>query len=331
MQIVVGVYSPNPEDATSLYRGWGPYGHLARRGLIRVVWLRPEDFNRWNIFQEISVVVFQRPTSAASFRMIEMVKNYGCRVVVDYDDDYFNIPDHNKTYLEYKSADAKCSIIQCISSADIVTVSTQAISESINSSGLYNVVVIPNAIEPHWFGPLSIQPKVNDFSWRGLDSHAEDLREYKSVFLSLGKQYPNSVFDFFGYFPFFIARDLKNTCRTYKGPLFNYFTELSKSDSKVGLVPLEDTKFNRAKSNIAALELIMSGHVVVATNLPEFKDLPIITCTKEGFSASVEKAFSNYNKLQLEAYNYVTTFLTLDVVNQKRIEIIRELASKGRI
>lgn len=325
MQVVVGVYSPNPEDATSLYRGYGPFGHLTKiTDTIRVVYLTSEDFSKWSKFQDIDIVFLQRPTGKVSLSRIQAVKSYGCKVVVDYDDDYLHIPTNNKRYFEYSRASERDAILQICNASDLVIVSTLALKISYENSGVKTLVeVVNNAINLSWFPKEFDSNRYKSFIWRGLDSHEEDLRTYENSFYRLGGKYKDYVFWFLGYHPYFITDNLINPSKNYQGTIFGYFKSLSDINGRVGLVPLRDDHFNKCKSNIAALEMIATGYIPVVPNLPEFEGLGITY--KENFDDAVEVAQSKHKKFRNELLEYVKSKYILEVTNVKRLKLLLEV------
>jgi len=328
--ITVAVIAPQPGDTTSLYRAYGPFGHLERHNPdIRVKYLTREECAEWHKFQNVDVVFMQRPGGKGHVDAILALKQYGCKVWVDYDDDYFHVNSDNKGFVGTVGEEFQNSILGCIKSADIVTVSTDALAKTIKQKVERAIVVtLKNAVDFRWWdGILSRRlPKAQRVNWRGLDSHHRDLQSVESEILELAFNNRDWMFGFYGWNPWFITDKLEKRFDYFKAPIFKYHTDLALSGGKVGIVPLLDNAFNRAKSNIAWLELSLTGHGVVAASLPEFY-VPGCETYKSGaeFKDKVKAMMDNYEKHVRTSVEFIEANYNLKNWNKKRVQILEGL------
>ena len=328
--ITVAVIAPQPGDTTSLYRSYGPFGHLSRTNPdIKVVYRTKEECAQWEKFQDVDVVFMQRPGGRGYIDCILALKQYGCKVWVDYDDDFFSVNSDNKAFTGIVGKEFQDSLLACIRSSDIITVSTKALNDSIkskHSSGI--VITIPNAVDFRWWDSILSRrlPKSNRVNWRGLDSHHRDVEMVSQEILELAFENREWTFGFYGWNPWFITDKLEGRFDYFKAPIFKYHTDLSLSGGKVGIVPLLDNKFNRAKSNIAWLELSLTGHGVVASSLPEFFVPGCETFkTKDEFKEKVKLMMDKYDKNVATSVDFIEANFNLKNWNKKRVQILEGL------
>ncbi len=142
----------------------------------------------------------------------------------------------------------------------------------------------------------------------------------------------NSRWYFQGYNPYFITERMpehKALTNTHI-PIDTYFRHIhSAIRPSLCIVPLWDSPFNKAKSNIAALEAAFAGAPALVPDWAEWK-LPgsIRYSSVEDFEKKLDDALSNPDVLKekaKETWDYVSTHLMLKQVNQQRAAILREL------
>jgi hypothetical protein len=142
-------------------------------------------------------------------------------------------------------------------------------------------------------------------------------------------EFPEWHFLFMGMQPWF----LNGSQNLYEWPakdIIHYFTNVKEILPSLMTVPLDDTLFNRCKSNIAYIEASYFGAVTLAPAWEEWKDLPgILTYTD---NASFLEGIRKIAKIEINpveegllAWNYVRENLGLKKINVSRIELINEL------
>lgn len=272
---------PMRNDATNFYRGIGPISQICRTNPSFEVFdatLNNIEFS-WATLAPYDVVFIQRPVLQAHLEFVQIAKNCGKPVIVDYDDDVFNIPEHNPRYEQYKNLGVYTEEI--IKAADVVIVSTQAIRDSFSDrlgTGIQSkMFVIPNAYNDIMMGRLKTrnqddQQKV--IFWRGGDTHKKDLEPYIDEILAVIHKYPDYKWAFFGYNPRWLTEHPIDPERLLLFPyqdIFTYFRTLMDLSPQIMIVPLYDEKFTRARSNISWIEGTMAGAAVLGPKIPEFE------------------------------------------------------------
>lgn len=215
-----------------------------------------------------NVVVFQRPANYQFPQVIPILQRNGVAVVIDMDDDLSCIHPRNPAHraydprLNHKSnwmhAESACAL------ADWVTVTTPALAERYGQHG--RVTVIPNHVPESYLKVQRPSNEVPVVGWAGwTNTHVGDLTV-------TGGMVNQALIDAKGKFVAFgddnIFRDLQirhrppHTQRTFTS-IKDYPKTLAELD--IGLVPLQKSPFNQAKSWLKALEYASLGIVPVVT------------------------------------------------------------------
>lgn len=274
--------------ASGYYRIAHPLDELKLQGLAEVEIVTKNDGWRnsdetqfgWLLSKMLwaDIVVYELQTNPIAAKTIPVIKKYGKKVVIDYDDDLFHVPDWNPAYfnlgtryvdywtgkngkkmnVEHNKENIASMIASC-KEADMVTVTGKKISEVY---GLYNdcVRIIPNSVDFRLIKPCkkSTDGKVRIF-WQGSTTHAKDLHEIKDVFIDITKKYPNvqwviwgsaykDLYEVFGLIP----EDRIEFIETV--PFERYYQKLNSLTIDIGICPLVDIHYNECKSNIKWLE-----------------------------------------------------------------------------
>ncbi len=105
-------------------------------------------------------------------------------------------------------------------------------------------------------------------AWRGGDSHNEDLLLMGDAFPRVAQEFDCEVlWHFIGYNPYWLLQGFPAetvTVHQWVGNTISYLRFMAKLRPSFLAVPLADTRFNRAKSNIAVLEAAWMGAVPIA-------------------------------------------------------------------
>jgi hypothetical protein len=241
---------------------------------IQATWWNDDDGTRRLVGVapvEADVVVLQRPLTDTLAEAIPRLQAQGVRVVVEIDDDFEAIsrrnvswpsvdpmrsPRRNRTHLRHA-----CEL------ADLVVCSTPALAERYGSHG--RVRVVRNRVPSHYLGLEAARDKVPTVGWSGsIETHPDDLQVTgggvarallraggrfgvvgtgKGVQRALGLAVPPVATGWL--------------------PIEAYPRALAMLD--VGIVPLELTPFNEAKSALKLMEMAALGVVPVVSPTAE--------------------------------------------------------------
>lgn len=322
--------SPAVTDACSFYRAGGVFPHLEKMidDLIvhHVQWDR--TVLHWQELIRYDLVYMQRPFEAQAVSLAKYLKDLRIPLWVDFDDNLLTLTPDNDKFRLYDDV-VRGNIVQIMQHASVVTVTTHELKRQFDQ---YNkdVRVIPNAFNDFIFKERIIRPgRAQMILWRGGNSHIKDVMLYTEVFEKAMAEFKDWHFLFVGMQPWF----LNGSMNLYEMPakdVIHYFTNMKEILPALVTVPLDDTIFNRCKSNIAYVEASYFGAVTLAPAWEEWKDLPgILTYTDNAsFYEGIRKIATlevNAAEQGLLAWNYVRENLGLKKINVKRIELINEL------
>jgi 2-polyprenyl-3-methyl-5-hydroxy-6-metoxy-1,4-benzoquinol methylase len=318
------IISPNPSDGTAMYRA-SPYRRL------NVDIATPKGiYLDWPELYDVDVVFFQRPASQVDVLNIETCKRFNKPVIVDYDDYSFEVDDRNPAF-DYYERDAIKSVVKTIlKQADAVTVSTQGLKDALlEQVPEAKIQIIHNAVDDKIF---SLEPSYHERNkiilLRGGGSHDKDWTEYKDGILQILREFPDYTLAVMGHqLPWF--REIPdNQLKVYKfTDIPSYFDLLMQLRPEIMIVPLQDTKFNRCKSNIAWIEGTLAGAAVIAPDLPEFsKNEGCLTvANKTNFVAQlIANLFDKFTS-QVFYETSLKEIPRLSEINELRIDLIENL------
>lgn len=188
------------------------------------------------------------------------------KVVLDIDDDLFNMPAHNPSANTPSQLESLEDVARAV---DMITVSTRHLAKQLAPYN-DNIKVLPNCIDPClWrFDKHKIRlVKGLTVGVRGGHSHYHDWALLPAVLTRVAEICPEVTFVIAGYHPDYIE-DLRKKLgeRVFLlgwVPLEHYPGAIAQMD--VGLCPLVDDLFNRSKSILSVLEYGILGTPVVAS------------------------------------------------------------------
>jgi glycosyltransferase involved in cell wall biosynthesis len=228
------------------------------------------------------VVVTQRiVASPENLKNLKLCIEQGSKLVFDLDDDLLNIPREHPDFVHYqKFIDP---IKQFIESASKVTLSTSHLMSMLGLTGDPKVEIVENEISyEHWFGESNFHAKVKsqgiDLLYFGTSSHQKDWEMIKEPTLDWLSDNRHAKLTLIGvtnethYFNRQISNVLAPIEARSSYPAFvNWIRQINTFD--IGLAPLIDSNFNRAKSGLKVLEYSALGLVSVASSIDPYAKL----------------------------------------------------------
>lgn len=331
MTIKIKVCDTTPNSACSYYRGMGVLTKLRQIDpKIEVEFIREVT---WIELIDTDLLYLVRPVENVYIDVITFAHDFGVKVWIDFDDLLHEIPYDNPSYLHFSNKDRQDNIIKALATADIVTVSTQAIKDYYGKINP-NIIVIENAVNDYNFKFEKKNNNTKTISWRGSDTHREDLLSCKQQFANLSHNHTDWRWTFVGGDPWYLIREMKRGYVNYKSAMeivaYNKF--MNRLAPEIHVTPLVFSKFNEAKSNCVWLSATLFGAAVVAPAMKEFS-LPGIQIYKDAeyFEYYVEKMMKSKvfrQQCYTESFEYIKENLLLSTINKKRVQIIREKIKK---
>lgn len=226
---------------------------------------------------DADVVVLQRPLEKYLSMLIPLIQKQGIKVVVELDDLFHAINPRNKAWAAthpQRSPKRNINWLEAaIRAADLVTVSTTKLRDFYGKWNS-NIVVIRNVVPEHY---LTIEREPNDVpvvGWSGvLDTHPDDLQVVGPAVAKAVRRTGAQVAVVGDGRGFNRVLGLGHHGTRVSGwvPLVKYPQAMSQID--VGIVPLEMSEFNHAKSWLKGLEFASLGVPFVATPTDEYHKL----------------------------------------------------------
>lgn len=269
----------------ALYRVWEPINAVrALGGSDSDLLLRDDDgldvdatmdsatgiYTVHEIREDVDVLLVQRPVHNYGLSLIEQARRQGIGTIVDIDDALEDVHRLHCSYFDLVTdlnATANATWVRrAAEAADLVTVSTPALAEAYPGAR-----VLPNFVPRRIFRTRRRRPRPQSVAigWPGLvATHPTDLlvvgdavRRVISqhgahmIVVGTGEQVPQQL-------------GLRRVTATGMVPLHKYYQTLA-DYVDIGIVPLEDNAFNRAKSYLKLLEMSALGIPVVASPTAE--------------------------------------------------------------
>jgi len=262
------------------------------------VFLRPPlSIQGIDDLDSVDLVVMQRIATPRQARLVKALQSRGIAVVVDVDDLLSGIERDNKSW-EYWNEQVMGLprhqyLDMAATSADLVTVSSDYLATKYGRHG--RVEVIRNGLPNQAFDdPAAVYERTRAvdgqvvIGWSGsLASHPHDLDVLGAGVRAAMDNDPLLHFRVVGDAePVAQALNLDPQRVSGTGWLDfeDYHAALRGVD--VALVPLSESRFNRAKSHLKAMEFAAAGAVVIASDLPEQRKfsetVPIATISNNG-------------------------------------------------
>lgn len=235
----------------------------------------PTPFKVQNI--DADVVVLQRPLEKYLSMLIPLIQAQGIKVVVELDDLFHAINPRNKAWAAVhpqRSPKRNIDWLEAaIRAADLVTVSTTTLADYYGKWNP-NITVIRNVVPEHYLTVERVPNEVPVLGWSGvLDTHPDDLQVVGPAVAKAVRRTGASVAVVGDGRGFNRVLGLGNHETRVAGwvPLLHYPQAMAQID--VGIVPLEQTPFNDAKSWLKGLEFASLGVPFVATPTKEYVKL----------------------------------------------------------
>ena len=311
------------DDASSWYRIQGVLPYINHPELT-LESIQNINVGSWASYIKTDVLIIQRAFNIHHVGYIYQAKIMGIKVILDYDDDVLNIPDHNPAHGTY--VENRQYVLDSLRMVDEIWVSTEAIKESFLPYNK-NIHVIPNAHNDFVFKVENKKPfnfKNKKVFYRGGDTHRMDLHEHCEDLVNIAHNNPDWKFMYMGVLgnEEFFRANIKNlnVSVTSKLPFIQYMDYICNLNAMVAICPLEIHKLNQAKSNCSWLESTYAGSCFFGKkSLPEFNKPFILPFSLFG-KAIEENHITTMKKHNEESWQFICDNLLLSNVNKKRIE-----------
>ena len=257
-------------------------------------------------------------------------------LLLEIDDDAFNLNPENTAFESYNpNSNLEYFAEMQIRNANAVIVSTEYL-KSMYSKYNENIVVIPNAIDfEKWDRVKNRKTKdIVRIGWAGGQAHAKDLNIIARIIPEILSKYPHVEFVFLGACSESIPLGdrVKHIEKWYN--IEQYPTELGKLGLDIGIAPLRDNYFNRAKSNLKYLEYSALKIPTVASPVEPYGSIPLcLAYDSGGWITILSDLIENKTKREsfgLTAYNYVKKNYNAETIAGNYLKVLKEFVNKER-
>jgi glycosyltransferase involved in cell wall biosynthesis len=233
--------------------------------------LRLMDDPKLEDYEWCDILVIQRLWAPEILEMVEAANQAGKRTIFDIDDDYWCINPSNPAYEFWSEPGKLDNLVRVIRACQRVTTTTEPLRRVVERFNP-NVSILPNMLPPAYWPAEGKPPKLtNDLiiGWAGSPTHYEDLHDVTSVIPQILDRYPEIEVWFGGIYPGYFPEHER---LRYLKPvqLEDYAHLLYEFD--IGIAPLQDHRFNVAKSDLKLLEYSMIGLPIIAQRVAPYEN-----------------------------------------------------------
>lgn len=233
-------------------------------------WWNQTEIIDVTLLDDVDVLVLQRPLNRDFASWIPIAREKGVAVVVEVDDDFESVSRANVAWAKLHSEPDRRHprwLREAVRQADLVTVTTPALARRYGAHG--RVAVLPNYVPAAALTlPKTTDPERVAVGWTGaLATHPNDLQQVGNALGRLLEKRPEVDVHVIGGRAGVARRlgvpDERLSSRGWV-PLAEYHRAMA-AWIDVGIVPLEPSAFNEAKSSLKMREFAATGSLVVAS------------------------------------------------------------------
>lgn len=224
------------------------------------------------LFAAADISIFQRVTTPETVALITALRWKHLKpVVMELDDDFTAVDPDNPGYIGTAPGSMGQDVgAMQLNLSDAIIVSTEHLKNKYNFGNTY---VLPNGVVPSEWAALK-KPKPHSkvrIGWEGGAAHGRSLTMIADAIDEIALMFPKKVeFVFMGGYLDWMSD--KYTC--IKATSIDKFPQaLRDLGLDIGIAPLKDSEFNRAKSNLRWLQYSMLGIPTIASNVGPYKSI----------------------------------------------------------
>ena len=267
---------------------------------------------------------------------------YGRPVVMEIDDNILSCPEYNPAAATFGPNNPTRTIaIQQMRESDAIIVSTPYLKE-LYSEFNDHIYVVPNSIDFELWDRVQHGRNKGRISigWVGGANHKDYLEIIEPCISAIIDKYPQAEFVFgHGMHPDFKGRKGVRHMPAFS-PVLKYPKMVARMGLDIGLAPLVDNAFNRAKSNLRWLEYSALGIPTVASNVGRFAETihdgadGMLCDTADDFTTAIESLIKDKAKrkcMARDAKARVFKDFNVDTTARKYGDILADIIDRGQI
>lgn len=271
--------------------------------------------------------------------IFQRAKSAGCKLVIDIDD-YWEVPFHHILWNRWRHSNIKNLYADQIKMSDIVVTTHQYLADTIiKELGVpaKRIIIAPNAIDPN--EPQydkDFKYKHKEIFWQGSPTHHNDLKMISEALKEFDVRFNMAGYDERN------KEDWDKTEALFRGG--KYKRIYSKPTDKymegyngvgICLIPLENNKFNKHKSNLKLLEAGWAKKPCIVSGIHPYTPLAKdgVNCLTaynkrtwiEGLDILLNEP--NYcDDLRFQLHEDIKENYLIDKINNIRLQLIKHLS-----
>jgi glycosyltransferase involved in cell wall biosynthesis len=203
------------------------------------------------VIRESDVAVFLRNTSPAMLELMNTTKQLGKMTVYSIDDHFLHLPSNRGFGIIMTEPERRHTFVKLMKSADIVRVGSPYFAELIRRQYNPNVACIEAGVDLDWIdkaGPPTRNKRDFIIGYEG-SYKEEDFEQVIPALHRVLKEYPHAVLEFHGFIPSSLAGHSQVVYFAGGHDYRKYLHILRQREWDIGIAPLQNTLYNRCKSN----------------------------------------------------------------------------------
>lgn len=254
----------------------------------------------------------------------------GTKLVVDVDDNIFEVQDDNPVYPRFKVGAKEGTVIRSIiENNPYLTCTTQELKDRIlhfTKRPADSIEVLDNSIDEDVYYATPKKKSLHLF-YSGTHTHKKDINlpEFKNALKRVMLEHPNLEFHSIGMYEPEFQIMFKKRYKFIDGSAnFPTFINIWRDEIKnvgIGLCPLQDSEFAKCKSSVKWKEYSAGFCVTIASNVYPYK--PVIENGKTGFLCSTEEEWYKAMTSMIENNEY-----RKNVVKNANREVMKKYNAK---
>lgn len=303
---VLGV--PLDNSATSYHRVIQPlFSLMEQRHPVQFLGFQKDQLDQYKWAEILYIQCLYAPDA---YQFYADWKSKGKKIIIDFDDDYINIPedspeqteiiDKNTGKARKFSPKMRSLYVQMfIQLADMVTVTNNDL-RSLYLPWNKNIKVIPNCVSPEMKRdkPKSKNEKIR-ILWTGSSSHLPDLDLVKKPLQEIVEKYGDEVeIHLQSTLDEKVLKEIVPSAICHPAVPFGEYLDLIQDiNADIAIAPLRPIKFNLSKSNLKYSQMTLMESAFVGSDFGPYKN---IDHGEDGLLASNEKEWFNCLSLLIE-------------------------------
>ncbi len=319
------------------YRVIQPFRNLRKVGLAQCEYVRlsgteKKTFSVTEIARlKPDVLVMHSVLSDQQLELLQQCKQLLPEIFIVYmiDDLVNQIPEKSAAYKTMKRnfRDAKSRVRKALSFCDRAVVSTKPLAEFCQDM-ISDVIIVPNSLEKNaWLELESKRRQSNKLrvGWAGALQHQGDLE----IIIDVVKQTAGEVdWIFMGMCP----DEIKPYIKEFHEPvnISDYPKVLASLNLDLAIAPLEDNRFNEAKSNLRLLEYGILGWPVICSDIFPYQNAPVtrVENTTQSWLSAIRQAIDNQELLSSQG-NMLRQWVVKNYLLEDKLEQWFDALSPG--